>query len=53
VRCRRCGAESAAAPNRLVCGACGEWRTELVSGNELALVAVDFESDEKGEDERV
>jgi hydrogenase nickel incorporation protein HypA/HybF len=44
VRCRGCGSESAVPPNRLLCGACGDWRTELVSGNELLLLAVDFES---------
>ncbi len=44
VRCSRCGAESTAAPNRLLCARCGEWHTELVSGDELSLAAVVFES---------
>ncbi len=44
VRCRSCGSESSVPPNRLLCSACGDWRTELVSGNELLLLAVDFES---------
>jgi hydrogenase nickel incorporation protein HypA/HybF len=42
VRCRSCGAESAASANRLLCGACGDWRTQLVSGDELMLVNVEL-----------
>ena len=44
VRCRSCGAESAAKVNRLLCAACGDWRTDVTSGDELQLVAVEFES---------
>ncbi len=44
VRCRSCGAESSATPNRLLCARCGDWRTELLSGDELSLAAVVFES---------
>ena len=40
VRCEECGAESEATMNRLVCGDCGEWRTTLVSGDELILQRV-------------
>lgn len=40
VRCEECGAESEAAMNRLVCGECGDWRTTLVSGDELILQRV-------------
>lgn len=43
VRCRNCGAESAAAPNRLLCGACGDWRTDLVSGDEMLLLRVELD----------
>jgi hydrogenase nickel incorporation protein HypA/HybF len=43
VRCRSCGAESAAAPNRLLCGACGDWRTNLVSGDEMMLLRVELD----------
>lgn len=45
VRCVTCGAESAATANRLLCGACGDWRTELVSGDELTLVTVELCTD--------
>ncbi len=43
VRCTRCGAETPARPNRLVCGACGDFRTTLVSGDEMILRRVEFE----------
>ena len=40
VRCSECGQESEVPVNRLVCGHCGEWRTQLVSGDELLLQRV-------------
>ena len=46
VRCHSCGAESVAAANRLVCGKCGDWRTELLSGDELLLLQIELETDE-------
>ena len=42
VRCEQCGAETAATLNRLVCGACGHWRTVLVSGDELLLTDMEL-----------
>lgn len=46
VRCRVCGAESDAAPNRLVCGRCSAWQTELISGDEMLLASIELERDE-------
>jgi hydrogenase nickel incorporation protein HypA/HybF len=43
VRCRTCLEESAATPNRLVCAHCGEWRTDIVSGDELLLASVELD----------
>ncbi|HXY98492.1 MAG TPA: hydrogenase maturation nickel metallochaperone HypA [Stellaceae bacterium] len=43
VRCRSCGAESPVEPNRLLCGACGDWRTDVVSGDEMMLLRVELE----------
>jgi len=40
VRCDRCGEETDARPNRLLCGACGDYHTRLVSGDELILASV-------------
>lgn len=42
VRCRDCDAESAAEPSCLLCGACGGYRTQLLSGDEMLLVGVEL-----------
>jgi len=42
VRCLQCGAESDCAPNRLLCSACGDARTQLLSGDELLLVSMEL-----------
>lgn len=42
VRCDSCGAESAAQPNRLLCGVCGDWHTRLISGDEMVLASVEL-----------
>jgi hydrogenase nickel incorporation protein HypA/HybF len=46
VRCRTCRAETVAAPNRLLCGACGEWRTELMSGDEMLMTGLELEMED-------
>jgi len=43
VRCSDCGAVSPAQPNRLLCAACGGYRTKVVEGTELRLRAVELE----------
>jgi hydrogenase nickel incorporation protein HypA/HybF len=45
VHCRSCGAESEAAPNRLLCAACGDWQTTLISGDELLLASLELITD--------
>ena len=42
VRCEQCGAESNVLPNRLLCGACGDWHTRLTSGDECMLMSVEL-----------
>lgn len=42
VRCSQCGAESAVPANRLLCRDCGDFRTRLVSGDEMILQRVEF-----------
>ncbi len=42
VRCSDCGAESDAAPNRLLCASCGGWKTRLISGDELLLANLEL-----------
>ena len=44
VRCQTCGAETEAAMNRLICGACGDWHTQIISGDELLLESVELET---------
>jgi hydrogenase nickel incorporation protein HypA/HybF len=45
VACETCGAESEARPNRLVCAHCGDWRTKLVSGDEMLLASVELSTE--------
>ncbi len=46
VHCQTCGAETEAAMNRLLCGTCGDWHTQLVSGDELILESVELQLSE-------
>lgn len=43
VKCTSCDKESSAEPNRLVCGHCNDWRTELISGDELLLIQLELD----------
>lgn len=47
IRCLSCGKQSPAKANRLLCSHCGEWRTDLVSGDELLLERVELEAFEQ------
>ncbi|MGF1643601.1 MAG: hydrogenase maturation nickel metallochaperone HypA [Thiotrichales bacterium] len=49
VRCRACGAETTAEINKLVCGECGDWKTQILSGDELLLASVELELQEESE----
>jgi hydrogenase nickel incorporation protein HypA/HybF len=42
VSCLSCGAQSRTAPNRLLCSACGGYRTRIVAGDELRLRRVEL-----------
>ncbi len=44
IKCTQCGSESDALPNKLVCKACGDWRTTLISGDELMLIRIELET---------
>lgn len=48
VRCTTCGEESDATPNRLLCGACGDFRTRIVSGDELLLERLELTTADAG-----
>ena len=42
VECSQCGAVSDAQPNRLLCADCGDYRTRLVSGDEMLLASLEL-----------
>ena len=42
VQCRDCGASGEAAPNRMLCPACGGFRVRTVSGTEMLLESVEL-----------
>lgn len=42
VECKECGAQSEAAPNRMLCGACNSFRVRMVSGDEMLLESVEL-----------
>ena len=46
VRCNQCGSESDALANKLICKECGNWRTTLISGDELLLMSVELKKAE-------
>ena len=43
VQCTQCDSESEVLPNKLICKQCGDWRTTLISGDELMLMSVELE----------
>ena len=43
VKCNQCGSESDALPNKLTCKHCGDWRTTLISGDEMMLMSLELE----------
>ena len=43
VRCRKCRAETAVAPNRLLCGTCNDWQVDVIAGDEMLLQRVEIE----------
>ena len=42
IQCLQCGNECEAQANRLVCSECGDYRTRLISGDELMLASVEL-----------
>ena len=43
IRCSQCGGEMTVPANRLLCGDCASWKTELVGGDELLLERVEMQ----------
>lgn len=48
VRCRDCGAQFETVISSLACTACGGWRVDILSGDELLLASVELEREEDG-----
>jgi hydrogenase nickel incorporation protein HypA/HybF len=42
IRCQQCGAECSVKANKLICCECGDFRTQLISGDELLLASVEL-----------
>ncbi|MDY6992349.1 MAG: hydrogenase maturation nickel metallochaperone HypA [Pseudomonadota bacterium] len=42
IRCQTCQLESEAAVNQLTCPHCGDWHTQLLSGDELLLAQIEL-----------
>jgi len=49
VECLQCGQRSETTANRLVCAACGNWKTRLISGDEMLLESVELICDDETE----
>lgn len=43
VRCSQCDSETTVMPNKLLCGSCGDFRTRVISGDELVLMRVELD----------
>jgi hydrogenase nickel incorporation protein HypA/HybF len=53
VKCSQCGSESDALPNKLTCKQCGDWRTTLISGDEMMLMSMELEKAKQDEPETI
>jgi hydrogenase nickel incorporation protein HypA/HybF len=47
VRCLECDTESEAKPSNLLCSACGSYRTQVLSGDELLLARIELDVAER------
>ena len=47
VSCSQCGGESPAVANKLLCAHCGDYRTKLVSGDEMVLQSLELDDIER------
>jgi hydrogenase nickel incorporation protein HypA/HybF len=45
IQCNQCGSKTNATANKLVCGECGDYHTQLISGDEMLLVSVELTRD--------
>ncbi len=47
VECRTCAHRGTARPNRLLCGACGDWQVQVTRGEALMLLRVGLAIEDK------
>lgn len=47
VKCQTCQRESEAQINKLICAYCNDWHTHLISGDEMLITSVEFETCEE------
>jgi hydrogenase nickel incorporation protein HypA/HybF len=45
VHCDACGTDTGAKANRLVCGDCGDFRTTVITGDEMILQRIELETE--------
>lgn len=53
VKCQSCGQESEATANRLLCAHCGDYHTQLLSGDEMLLASVELDVDSRQPEQAV
>lgn len=51
IRCQNCQGESEATPNHLVCHHCGDWHTQLISGDEMLLASLEMLPCDEGQED--
>ena len=49
VQCTQCGVVTEAIANRLICSQCGDFRTHLISGDEMLLSKVEMTVSSRGD----
>ena len=42
ILCKQCGSKSKTVPNKLICSQCGDYHTQLISGDEMLLASVEL-----------
>ena len=42
IQCKQCGSKSNVVPNKLICSQCGDYHTQLISGDEMLLASVEL-----------
>jgi len=53
IRCLTCFMESDAQPNRLLCAHCGDWHTQVISGDEMLIRSIELDTQENPNQEGI